>query len=230
MVMLVPTGLVVTRVGDRVVVERQIQAMSAPAVEVAPAGQGGQQTQQQAQTDVTTQSNMPATKHQEQVLREEPQTEQRQTSAQTESAMPSSPHQEQVLREPPADRGSGQAQQQAQTDVTAQGGMPATKHQEQVLREKPKTEQRQTAAKTEGAMPSSPHQEQVLRGQQGSEQQGQQMAATSPGQQGQRQDVLREATVVGHPIEADNGVIYPIDAVLVPQTILSQLEDQQNQQ
>jgi uncharacterized surface protein with fasciclin (FAS1) repeats len=226
MLLLVPSGLVVTRVGDRVVVERQVRAMSAPALEVAPAGAGGQQGQEQGQTEVTAQGNMPATKHQEQVLRDRPQTEQRQTSAETEGAMPASPHQEQVLRDQPASEAGGQGQQPAQTEVTAQGNMPATKHQEQVLRDQPQTEQRQTSAETEGAMPSSPHQEQVLRGQQGGEQQagGQQMAASGTDQQGQDQDVLREANVIGQPIQADNGVIYPIDAVLVPQKILSQLE------
>jgi len=42
--------------------------------------------------------------------------------------------------------------------------------------------------------------------------------------------MVDDARVIQADIEADNGVIYPIDAVLVPQTILSQLEDQQNQQ
>jgi hypothetical protein len=35
--------------------------------------------------------------------------------------------------------------------------------------------------------------------------------------------------VIAQPVQADNGVIYPIDAVLVPQKILSLLEDQQGQ-
>jgi uncharacterized surface protein with fasciclin (FAS1) repeats len=117
--------------------------------------------------------------------------------------------------------------QQAQTDVTQQGNMPATKHQEEVLRQHPKTEQQQTMAQTEGAMPSTKHQREVLRGQQPGEQQnGQPMAAR---ESGERQGALRQATVVGGPIKAGNGVIYAIDAVLVPQSILSQIENQGQQ-
>jgi uncharacterized surface protein with fasciclin (FAS1) repeats len=37
-------------------------------------------------------------------------------------------------------------------------------------------------------------------------------------------DILREATVVGAEIQADNGVIHVIDAVLVPQEVLKMLE------
>jgi hypothetical protein len=40
---------------------------------------------------------------------------------------------------------------------------------------------------------------------------------------------LRQATVVGGPIKAGNGVIYAVDAVLVPQSILSQIENQTQQ-
>jgi uncharacterized surface protein with fasciclin (FAS1) repeats len=278
MVLLVPTGLTVTRTGDQVVVRREVAAMSAPAVEVAPAG-GGQQassssssangqqpasssssanatgTQQQAQTDVTQQSNMPATKHQEEVLRQHPKTEQQQTMAQTEGAMPSTKHQREVLRgqqpgeqsaQQQASSSNGQQQasgssgnqtyqrqasatdqnanQQAQTDVTQQSNMPATKHQEEVLKQHPQVEQQQTTAQTEGGMPSTKHQREVLRGQQPGEQQnGQQMAAR---ESGGNQGALRQATVIGGPIKAGNGVIYVIDAVLVPQSILSQVEGQ----
>jgi uncharacterized surface protein with fasciclin (FAS1) repeats len=155
-VLLVPTGLTVTRVGDKVIVEREVAAVTAPAVEVAPTGQ---------------------------------------TSSQ-----------------------SGQ-----QTEVTERGDMPATEHQQQVLREEPATEQQQTAPQG-GDVPSSPHQEQVLRGEQPGEQQsGQQQMA---GQSGSQQDtgMLREATVIEPDIQADNGVIHAIDAVLVPQSVLSKLE------
>jgi hypothetical protein len=69
-------------------------------------------------------------------------------------------------------------------------------------------------------MPSSPHQEQVLKGQQPGEQQG--------GQQGS--GVLREATVVEPDIQADNGVIHGIDAVLIPQSVRSMIETTGNQQ
>jgi uncharacterized surface protein with fasciclin (FAS1) repeats len=98
--------------------------------------------------------------------------------------------------------------------------MPASKHQEQVLAKKPATEQQQTMPQDSG-MPSSPHQEQVLKGQQPGEQQAGQQAA-----QGDRQDtgMLREATVIEPDIRADNGVIHAIDAVLIPQSVLSVIE------
>jgi uncharacterized surface protein with fasciclin (FAS1) repeats len=299
MVLLVPTGLTVTRVGDQVVVRRELAAMSAPAVEVAPGG-GGQQAQssrssasqqqassgsndqQQAQTDVTQQSNMPATKHQEEVLKQHPKVEQQQTMAQTEGAMPSTKHQREVLRGQQLGEQGGQQQassssdqqqsgssasssdqqqasggggnesyqrqasstdengnQQAQTDVTQQSNMPATKHQEEVLKQHPKVEQQQTMAQTEGAMPSTKHQREVLRGQQPGEQQNGQQASSQQGGQetgngqqmvaresGGNQGALRQATVIGGPIKADNGVIYAIDGVLVPQSILSEVESQ----
>ena len=163
--------------------------MSEPAVEVAPAGQHGQQTQAGSNSGNGQQ-------------------------------------------QPQAGSNGSSGQQQAETDVTTQGNMPATKHQEQVLRDHPATEQRQTSAQAEGAMPSSPHQRQVLRGQQPGEQAGGQHMAGNDAQnrsQNQEPGILRQASVIAHPIQADNGVIYPIDAVLVPQKILSQLEDQGGQ-
>jgi uncharacterized surface protein with fasciclin (FAS1) repeats len=269
MVLLVPTGLTVTRAGDQVIVRREVAAMSAPAVEVAPGGGGGQQ----AQTDVTQQSNMPATKHQEEVLKQHPKVEQQQTAAQTEGAMPSTKHQREVLRgQQPGEQGAQQqtssgngqqqasgssgnesyqrqasstdqnANQQAQTDVTQQSNMPATKHQEEVLKQHPNVEQQQTMAQTQGAMPATKHQREVLRGQQPGEQQNGQQASsqqggqeTGSGQQmaaresGGNQGALRQATVIGGPIKAGNGVIYVIDGVLVPQSILSQIESQAQQ-
>ncbi|HEX3209423.1 MAG TPA: fasciclin domain-containing protein, partial [Geminicoccaceae bacterium] len=111
------------------------------------------------------------------------------------------------------------ASQQAQTDVTQQSNMPATKHQEEVLKQHPKVEQQQTMAQTEGAMPSTKHQREVLRGQQPGEQRA----------SGEGQGALRQASVIGGPIKADNGVIYVIDAMLVPHSILSQIENQAQQ-
>jgi uncharacterized surface protein with fasciclin (FAS1) repeats len=84
MVLLVPTGLTVTRVGDQVMVERDVAAVTAPEVEVAPASPTASPSGQQ--TEITGQGDMPATEHQQQVLRERPATE----------------HQQQVLREQPA--------------------------------------------------------------------------------------------------------------------------------
>jgi len=163
------------------------------------------------QTEVAEESGMPASDHQQQVLAQKPATEQRQTGAQ-DSDMPSSPHQEQVLRGVPAtEQQTGTEQPQTaqrgdvQTEVAEESGMPTSEHQQQVLAEEPATEERQTAQ--EGDVPSSPHQEQVLRSEQGAEQQGQQ------------------ATVVEQDIKADNGVIHAIDTLLVPQSVLSTLEE-----
>jgi uncharacterized surface protein with fasciclin (FAS1) repeats len=114
--------------------------------------------------------------------------------------------------------GSGQAvllmatapTSEIQTEVTEQGGMPASEHQQQALGTDPATEQQQTASQG-GDMPSSPHQEQVLRGEQ-------------PQSSQQDTGMLREATVIEPDIQADNGIIHAIDAVLVPQSVLLELE------
>jgi uncharacterized surface protein with fasciclin (FAS1) repeats len=108
---------------------------------------------------------------------------------------------------------------QAETQVTEGSDMPASEHQQQVLAEEPSTEPQQTMPQ-DSDMPSSPHQEQVLKGQQPGEQQA--------GQQGV--DVLRKATVIEPDIQADNGVIHGIDAVLIPQSVLSLIEQSGSQQ
>ena len=85
-------------------------------------------------------------------------------------------------------------------------------------------EGQQTAASTPPAQysdaPMSEHQQQVIQDQSGQGQaQGQQQA------QGEgKSDLLREASVVGADIQADNGVIHVIDAVLLPQEVLKMLE------
>jgi uncharacterized surface protein with fasciclin (FAS1) repeats len=170
----------------------------------------------EVQTEVTEQGGMPASEHQQQALGTDPATEQQQTASQG-GDMPASPHQEQVLRgEQPQAGTTGQTsspsaqQTQAQTEVTEQSDMPASEHQQQVLGTDPATEQQQTASEG-GDMPASPHQEQVLSGDQ--PQSGQQDTG-----------MLREATVIEPDIRADNGVIHAIDAVLVPQSMLSELE------
>jgi uncharacterized surface protein with fasciclin (FAS1) repeats len=184
------------------------------------AAQGQQQSSQgpgqqgDVQTEVAEESGMPTSEHQQQVLAAEPATEERQTAQ--GGGMPSSPHQEQVLRDGPAadQQGAQAGTEPAQT--APQSGMPSSPHQEEVLPDAPAadrdaqagTEPAQTAE--ESGMPSSPHQEQVLRGQQGGQ--------DDPG-------ILREASVVEPDIEADNGVIHAIDALLVPQAMLSTLEN-----
>jgi len=128
------------------------------------------------------------------------------TAVAEESGMPASEHQQEVLAEEPATE---------ERQTTAQGDMPASPHQEQVLRDQPAAEPQAGTAQAPTAqdMPSSPHQEQVLRDQPAAEQR--------PGQQGQG---MRAATVVEPDIEADNGVIHAVDALLVPQSVLSTLE------
>jgi uncharacterized surface protein with fasciclin (FAS1) repeats len=98
--------------------------------------------------------------------------------------------------------------QAARTEITAGSDMPATQHQEQVLRTKPEEETRQTAPQG-GDMPATQHQEEVLA-------QGEQ-----PSQAGQA--LTREAKVVEADVQADNGVIHVIDAVLVPQELSAEL-------
>jgi uncharacterized surface protein with fasciclin (FAS1) repeats len=109
----------------------------------------------------------------------------------------------------------GQEEQQtaARTPTAEASDMPMTEHQQEVLESEPEQEQQQTAP--EGtAMPSSEHQRDVLaEGEQPAEQQ-------APGEP----DILREAAVVTTGIQADNGVIHVIDAVLVPQDVLKTLE------
>jgi uncharacterized surface protein with fasciclin (FAS1) repeats len=199
MVMIVPTGLTVTRVGDQVFVEREVAAVTAPAVEISPAG-----SDQSAQTQQGQQSGQ-------------------QSQQQAQGAGSGSSGEQQTAA-------SGQSQQQsgqgdAQTQTAEQSGMPASEHQQQVMANQPSTEQQQTMPQDSG-MPSTPHQEQVLKGQQPGEQQGQQATA-----QGDQQDTgaLREAMVVEPDIQADNGVIHAIDAVLVPQSVLSMIEQSGSQ-
>jgi uncharacterized surface protein with fasciclin (FAS1) repeats len=185
------------------------------------AAQGQQQSSQgpgqqgDVQTEVAEESGMPTSEHQQQVLAAEPATEERQTAQ--DGDMPSSPHQEQVLRDAPAAEQQGAQAGMEPAQTAEESGMPSSPHQEQVLRDEPAAEQQDAQAGTEptqtaeeSGMPSSPHQEQVLRGQQGGRE--------APG-------ILREARVVEPDIEADNGVIHAVDALLVPQSMLSTLEN-----
>jgi hypothetical protein len=78
-------------------------------------------------------------------------------------------------------------------------------------------------------MPASPHQQQVIQDQAGQGQgqaqaQGQQQFYEDAAMTG-KPDLLRAASVVGADIQADNGVIHLIDAVLLPQDVLKMLEE-----
>jgi uncharacterized surface protein with fasciclin (FAS1) repeats len=166
--------------------------------------QGGQPSAAQQQT--AQESGVPSSPHQQQVLATEPAAGQQQTMTE-EGAMPSSPHQEQVLRGQQTEAQQGQPST-TQPQVVQESGVPSSPHQQQVLATDPATGQQPAAQ--QGGMPASPHQEQVLRGEERGEQQD--------------QGVLREATVIGPDIQADNGVIHAVDAVLIPQSVLSMLE------
>jgi uncharacterized surface protein with fasciclin (FAS1) repeats len=70
-------------------------------------------------------------------------------------------------------------------------------------------------------MPATEHQRQVLAEEElpGEQQQSYEQARVEG-----KPDILREATVIEPDIQADNGVIHVIDAVLVPQDVLKTLE------
>jgi hypothetical protein len=102
-------------------------------------------------------------------------------------------------------------------------------HQQQALESQPAPDQQQTAATSTADMPASPHQQQAIQDQAGQGQgraqgQGQQQSYEDAAMTGMP-DLLRAASVVGADIQADNGVIHVIDAVLLPQDVLKMLEE-----
>ena len=174
-VLLVPTGLTIAKIGDQMVIEREGVAVSRRAIQVQDQGSGAGAGQEQ------------------------PQGQQAQG------------------------QGQAQGQQTAASTPTAQGSdMPMTEHQQQALESQPAQGQRQTTAQGTADMPSTEHQQQVLQDQPG---QGEGQAQGQQQAQGEgKSDLLREASVVGADIQADNGVIHVIDAVLLPQEVLKMLE------
>ena len=174
-VVLVPTGLTITQVGDRVVVEREGVAAPASAIEVRDrqvrkAGGGQPQTGSGQQ--------------------------------------------------------GGKEQAAADTATAEPSDMPMTEHQQQALKSEPGQEQQQTAPQGATPMPATEHQQQALAEEElpGEQQQSYERARV----EGQP-DILREATVVEPDIQADNGVIHLIDAVLVPQSVLETLSGAKGQ-
>ena len=138
--------------------------------------------------------------------------------------------QDQVVRKAGGEQQQAQDQQQAQgqqeqqmarTPTAAESDMPMTEHQQQVLESEPGQEQRQTAPQGATPMPATEHQRQVLAEEElpGEQQQSYEQARVEG-----KPDLLREATVISADIQADNGVIHVIDAVLVPQAVLKTLE------
>jgi uncharacterized surface protein with fasciclin (FAS1) repeats len=177
-VLVVPTGLTITRIGDRVVVEREGVAVPAGAIEV-----------------------------QEQVVRKAGASNQQGAAGAKQQAQ--------------AQQTQGQQQMAARTPVTEGSDMPATKHQEEVLKSEPGQEQRQTAPQGSVDVPATKHQRQVLAE---GELPGQQQQSYEQARVHGKPDILREATVVEPDIQADNGVIHVIDAVLLPQGVREILE------
>jgi len=115
----------------------------------------------------------------------------------------------------------------AETTPTAEpSDMPMTEHQQQVLKSEPGQEQHQTAGAAGTDMPATEHQRQVLAEEElpGEQQQSYEQARVEG-----RPDILREASVVAAGVQADNGVIHVIDAVLVPQSVLETLESAEGQ-
>ena len=227
-ILLVPTGLTFTRVGDRVVIEREGVAV--------PARSHGQRSPQAAADTATAEpSDMPMTEHQQQTLKSAPDEEQQQTAPQGTSAMPATEHQRQALAEGeiPDEEQQAQGQQAGQeqrqatpTTTAAQSDMPMTEHQQQALESAPEEEEQQTAPQGTSAMPATEHQRQVLAEE---EPPGEQQQSSEQGRVEGQPDILREAIVVGADIQADNGVIHLIDAVLVPQSVLEALSDAESQ-
>jgi uncharacterized surface protein with fasciclin (FAS1) repeats len=230
---------------QQVIQDQAGQGQGQPQGQQQTQGQGqtqAQEGQQAAASTPTAQgSDMPMTEHQQQALESHPAPEQRQTAAQGAADMPATEHQQQVIQDQ-AGQGQAQGQQQAQQQApgqegqtqaqegqqaaastpTAQGSdMPMSEHQQQALETHPAPEQRQTAAEGPADMPASPHQRQLLAEDElpGEQQQYHEDAAV----QGEP-DLLREASVVGADIQADNGVIHVIDAVLLPQDVVKMLE------
>jgi uncharacterized surface protein with fasciclin (FAS1) repeats len=118
------------------------------------------------------------------------------------SDMPVTEHQQEVLE--------SDVSEEARQTAPA-GGMPATEHQEEVLESDASEEASQTAPAS--GMPATEHQEEVL--------ESDASAAAGSDQGGEFMD---HASVVEAGVEADNGVIYVIDAVLVPQDTRETLE------
>ncbi len=156
-------------------------------------------------TSVAEGTNMPVTEHQQEVLKPEVAEEARQTAA--DGGMPATEHQQEVLAEDQAGAGAGGA---AGTAVTEGTDMPVTGHQQQVLRSNVEQDARQTAA--DGGMPATEHQQEVLA-------EGGEAAGETGGQ-----TPMQSASVIEADVEADNGVIHVIDAVLVPRELSAALE------
>jgi uncharacterized surface protein with fasciclin (FAS1) repeats len=243
-VLLVPTGLTIAQIGDQLVIEREGVAVSTHAIKVEDqvirkAGdeqqqaQGsqpqvqGQQPQEAlaaARTTTAEPSDMPMTEHQQEALKREPGQEQQQTAGAGSTDMPATEHQREVLSEG-GEQGQQEQQTAARTTTAEPSGMPMTEHQQQALKSAPGQEQQQTAAAGSTDMPATEHQRQALAEEElpGKQEQAYEQAGVEG-----KPDILREASLVAA-VQADNGVIHMIDAVLVPQSLLETLAGAEGQ-
>lgn len=134
--MLVPLGLKVTRVGDQVFVERDMAALASASVDVKTSASTSAETgaqRDEATTAVTKDAAMPATKHQQEVLKTEPEIDQQQTApeentmleTEAEKNMPATLHQQQVLtdNENKGEKGALREANVVQADIKADNGV-----------------------------------------------------------------------------------------------------------
>ena len=254
MVVLVPTGLRVTQVGDEIFVERDVAAMATPAVMVTTGGQqqpttsggSGQQsgsaqsssasTSGQQQADSTGQAASGSTGGQQQQAATSGSGSDQQQTAETQNPEAAAGAEFTEEERSPA------ARQSQQGDGASQGQHAATSGSG--------SGQQQAAASGGSGQPSTSGsdsgQQHTAETQNPEAAAGEQLtqeersAAAQQGQQGagagerqpmeQQQGMLRAAMVVEPDIKADNGVIHAINEVLVPQKIEQQLEQAKGQQ
>jgi len=240
---LVPTGLTIARMGDQLVIEREGVAVSTHAIEdedqvVRKAGdeqraqgepqvrgeQPGEELAAAESTPTAEPSDMPMTEHQQQALKNKPGQEQQQTAAAGSADMPATRHQREVLTG--GQQGQQEQQDAARTTTAEESDMPMTEHQQEVLKSEPGQDQQQTAPAGATAMPATEHQRQALAEE---EMPGEQQQAYELERVEGKPDILREGSVVAPAVQADNGVIHVIDAVLVPQSVLETLEKAEGQ-
>ena len=213
-VMIIPTGLRVSRVGDQVIVQREVATLTTPSMEVRTGSSESGNQQSGDQTEMRNAAGegqavdhapagataVPSSQHQEQVTKEEVQGQQSQSPAQQQGG------------DQQAASGNGQ---QAKHESPQRTAMPSSEHQEMLVAEDElKGQQRQY--------------DETARAQSGSSAGGSSSSGWQAGDPENR-GALREAQVLAVNTEADNGVIYAIDRVLVPRDVLSKIETSKSQ-
>lgn len=223
-VVIVPTGLQISRIGDQLVIQREVATLATPSMAVrTETDDGGSQGQDQQRAESEGPQTQGGDESQMQSAAGEGQAVDPAPADQQVAAVPASPHQEEVTEE--AIEGQ-QGQRQAHSRASEQAAAGA--EGQQAKHEKPERT----------AMPSLQHQEEVLAE---SELEGEQRqydetsraeaaaftsAETSEWHAGdpEHRGALREAQVLAVNNEPDNGVIYAIDRVLLSQEVASEIE------